>query len=374
MSSSPGDTLSEPERFGPLIGASPAMKALFRAIGLVAPSEASVLITGESGTGKDVVACAIQKFSLRRDQPFLAVNCGAMSPGLIESEMFGHIKGSFTGALRDHRGLFERAHRGTLFLDEVCEMPPELQAKLLRVLEGGTFLPVGADAVRETDVRIVAATNQDPRRAVDSGRLREDLFYRLNVFALQVPALRERREDIALLATHFLSEISGWEGAERHFADRTLAELSRREWPGNVRQLRNAVVRAYVMADGPLITPEDLPPLDGELLALPSSPVADTGRDAQAQDRRPVWNAQPDTGPIRVVFDVGTDLAEIEREVILATLRRFDGHRERTAAALGVSLKTLYNRLREYDAPRARKARGLAGETGGLHNKQEDSP
>jgi len=369
--------------FGPLIGTAPSMQRLYRSISRVAPSEASVLITGESGTGKDVVARAITQYSRRRDRPFLAVNCGAISPGLIESEMFGHLRGSFTGAVRDHAGLFERANGGTLFLDEVCEMPLELQARLLRVLEAGAFLPVGADQGRTTDVRIIAATNRAPRAAVEEGRLREDLYYRLNVFPIDVPPLRERPGDIPLLAEHFLAEVSGADTRGRGFSPEAMQRMMRHGWPGNVRELRNAVIRAYVMADGPLIG-ADLLVLGTEALAPAlRAPVLAPPAAANAAPRRPEAApgdsigalgatsgdaprnaaglagsaAGPGPRPGRLAFDIGTDLAEIEREVILATLARFDGHRERTAAAMGVSAKTLYNRLREYEAPRGRRGR-----------------
>jgi DNA-binding NtrC family response regulator len=359
------------------------MQRLYGAISRVAPSDASVLVTGESGTGKDVVARAIAQYSRRHDRPLLAVNCGAISPGLIESEMFGHLRGSFTGATRDHVGLFERADGGTLFLDEICEMPLELQAKLLRVLEAGAFLPVGAEESRTADVRIIAATNRSPRDAVAEGRLREDLFYRLNVFPLHMPTLRERQGDIPLLAAAFLREVSGGCGRGHRFSPEALQRLLHHPWPGNVRELRNSVVRAHVMSDGPVIGPElVLPGLERPTrsAACPAASQAAAPRARPATGSRPTpalrrlpslamaadiatdiaGSTPAQDGRLQIVFEIGTDLADIERQVILATLQRFDGHRERTAIALGLSPKTLYNRLREYEAPPGRRGRAPA--------------
>lgn len=372
-------------RFGPLIGATACMAELYRSIARVAPSDASVLITGESGTGKGLVARAITQFSRRHDKPFLAVKCGAISPGLIESELFGHLRGSFTGAIRDHSGLFQRAHGGTLFLDEICEMPLELQTKLLRVLEVGAFLPLGADEGRCADVRIIAATNCDPRTAMAEGRMREDLFYRLNVFPLQVPPLRARMDDVPLLASTFLEELSRESPSPSRFTADAMQQLGSHDWPGNVRELRNVVIRAHVMADDSFIGPDVLslvrvpsppmagvprpkaqpagsmlrmpePPPEERIMQVPADPPAGIpGRDATEEGS--VRDADMTGDTLRLAFEIGTDLADIERQVILATLARFGGYRERTAAALGVSLKTLYNRLREYEAPRGRRGR-----------------
>jgi len=270
-----------------------------------------------------VAAQTIHELSRRRKHPFLAVNCGAISPHLIESEIFGHEKGSFTGAVRQHEGFFERAHGGTLFLDEITEMPLDLQVKLLRVLETGLFMRVGSTIAQETDVRVVAASNRDPERAVVSGKLREDLLYRLNVFPIQLPPLRERMEDVSLLAQHFLAEICAAEGEKKTFSNAAMVRLQAHRWPGNVRELRNAVHRAYVMASSPVITDEWL----------------SFDKPASVEASGPAINIR-----------IGTALADVERTLILATLKHFDNHRERTAAALGVSLKTLYNRLKEYSA------------------------
>jgi len=322
-------------RFGELWGASSAMKRVYEQVSRVATTAVTVLVQGESGTGKELVAQSIHSLSRRRSRPFLAINCGAISPHLMESEIFGHEKGSFTGANRQHLGFFERAHGGTLFLDEVTEMPADLQVKLLRVLETGTFNRVGSTETQRADVRVLGATNRVPERAVAEGKLREDLLYRLNVFPIRLPPLRDRKDDIALLADHFLAEICKDEGKEKRFSKSAYARMNEYEWPGNVRELRNVVQRAFVMASGATINDEWL-----ELQPGRTSP-----REAGA------------LLPIRI----GTTLAEVERSLILATLEHFDGHKERTAAALGVSLKTLYNRLKEYGAegdppPKERRA------------------
>lgn len=309
--------------FGQLWGRSPPMRRIYEQILRVSGTAVTVFITGESGCGKEVVASTVHDLSRRRGRPFLAVNCGAISPHLIESEIFGHEKGSFTGAERQHQGFFERASGGTLFLDEITEMPLDLQVKLLRVLETGTFMRVGSTQSLDTDVRIIAATNRPPEQAVRSGKLREDLLYRLNVFPIHLPPLRDRAEDIDLLAVHFLDDISRREGQVKHYAPQALARLSAYRWPGNVRELRNIVHRGYVMAVDSIITDDCLP----------------TGDDAPL----PVLSGAP-----LLQIRVGTPLAEVERMVTLSTLEYLGRHKERTAATLGVSLKTLYNRLKEY--------------------------
>ena len=315
--------LEEAGHFGQLWGRSAAMRRVYQQILRVSGTAVTVFITGESGTGKEVVAKTVHDLSRRRARPFFAVNCGAISPHLIESEIFGHEKGSFTGADRQHIGFFERTSGGTLFLDEITEMPLDLQVKLLRVLETGTFMRVGSTQVQETDVRILAATNRNPMQAVSSGKLREDLLYRLNVFPIHLPALRERADDIALIAEHFLDQISQREGEVKRFAPEALARLAAHSWPGNVRELRNIVYRAYVMANGPTIVDECLPP--------------------PSQAAGPALSGAP-----AITVRVGTTLAEIERQVTLATLQHLGRHKEKTAATLGISLKTLYNRLKEY--------------------------
>ncbi len=328
-------SLAEDGHFGRLWGRAPAMQQVYEQISRVAGTGITVLVTGESGTGKELVAQTVHDLSRRRKQAFLAVNCGAISPHLIESEIFGHEKGSFTGADRQHLGFFERASGGTLFLDEITEMPQELQVKLLRVLETGRFMRVGSTQVQEADVRVIAATNRDPLQAVAAGKLREDLMYRLNVFPIHMPSLRERMEDVPLLATHFLADIADQEGQAKVFARAALERLGQWRWPGNVRELRNAVQRAYVMAGGEQIDDSWLP------VAGPAGVPAPAAAGATGSER----GARPEKC---ITFAIGTSMAKIERAMILATLEHFQHHRERTAAVLGISLKTLYNRLKEY--------------------------
>jgi two-component system response regulator AtoC len=331
-------------RFGQIWGRSPAMQRVIQQIARVAGTDVSVFINGDSGSGKEVVARTVHQLSRRREQAFLAVNCGAISPTLIESEVFGHEKGSFTGAERQHPGFFERADGGTLFLDEIAEMPPELQVKLLRVLESGVYMRVGSTQQLEADVRVIAATNRPLDAAVASGKLREDLLFRLNVFPIALPRLRERREDIELLATHFLDDIARREGRRKHLSAAALAKLAAYPWPGNVRELRNAIERAYVMSDGDVI--------DGDWLPRVGCAPTQTaiGADAPGQDQH---------AAAAITVALGTSVADAERRLILATLEHFEHQRERSAAALGISLKTLYNRLKEYgrggrDRPRRR--------------------
>ncbi|HEY9108362.1 MAG TPA: sigma-54 dependent transcriptional regulator, partial [Roseateles sp.] len=338
--------LAQSGHFGHLWGRSPPMQRIYEQISRVAGTSVSVFITGESGTGKEVVAQTVHDLSRRRRRPFLAVNCGAISPNLIESEIFGHEKGSFTGAERQHQGFFERASGGTLFLDEITEMPLELQVKLLRVLETGRFMRVGSTTSQETDVRIIAATNRQPYQAVSSGKLREDLLYRLNIFPIELPPLRDRAADIPLLANHFLAAISEQEGAVRRFTPAALAALVEYPWPGNVRELRNAVQRAYVMAADEFIDEAWLPSVNSSRL------LSGWGAFGAGPEAAPVAAPAPAVaaGPV-VTLPVGsTSIAEAERLLMLATLRHFNHHKERTAAALGISLKTLYNRLKEYAA------------------------
>lgn len=309
-------------QFGRLIGESTAMQRVYAQIARVAPTAVNVFIVGESGTGKELVAQTVHELSRRRRAPMLSINCGAISAQLIESELFGHEKGSFTGASRQHRGYFERADGGTLFLDEITEMPMDLQVKLLRVLETGVFTRVGSEEPIQTDVRILAATNRNPLEAVSAGRLREDLFYRLNVFEIALPALRVRERDTALLAQNFLREVNESEGFELSFSDSALQALERYSWPGNVRELRNVVFRSALMADGQQITQ----------LTLPQAAVAPGSKPNTERFEQPV----------------GTTIAQAERNLIIATLEHCHGLREPTAEMLGISLKTLYNRLRDY--------------------------
>ncbi len=310
------------ESYGMLYGASPAMLELFEQIERVAATDATVLIVGESGTGKELVARTIHDRSSRRDQPFVAVNCGAIPDNLIEAELFGHERGSFTGAVQGRAGYFEHANGGTLFLDEVTEMMPVRQVKLLRALETGTFYRVGGTELLHSDVRVIAATNRDPALAVKENGLREDLMYRLAVFPLRAPPLREREGDRELLAQHFLAELNAQEGTNKVFSKRARETLRTYSWPGNVRELKNSVYRAFILA-------EKTVEIEHPRLAARSKKAVTQG------DAMSIW--------------VGTPLAEAQRQIILGTLKYCGGDKRRTAKALGVSLKTLYNRLGTYE-------------------------
>jgi DNA-binding NtrC family response regulator len=318
--------------FPGMAGRSAPMLEVFRLLTRVARSNAPVMITGESGTGKEVAAATVHLLSRRAKRPFIAVNCGAISPTLVESELFGHEKGAFTGADRRRAGTFEMAHGGTLFLDEVTEMPPELQVKFLRVLETRTFRRVGGNEELDMDIRLVASSNRDLAEAVRRETFRADLFYRLNVFPLRLPPLRERKEDIPLLATYFLAQI---EEKERRgfsaFEERAVEALSGHDWSGNVRELKNAVHRAYVLSDPPAIQTEAAEAVLTDSGA--SEPVPVVGNHEN-------WP----TVPVRV----GETLQAIERKVLTATLLAVKGDKRVAAEILGVSLKTIYNKLREY--------------------------
>jgi DNA-binding NtrC family response regulator len=306
-------------RLGLLLGAAEPMLQVYEMMKRVAPTDATVFLVGESGTGKDLAATTLHHLSRRAKAPFLPLNCGAISPTLIESELFGHERGSFTGAQRRHRGYFERAHGGTLFLDEISEMPIELQVKLLRVLETGTLARIGGDQQVEIDVRVIAATNRDPLKAVNDGKLREDLLYRLQVFPVQMPPLRDRNGDVELLATFFLEQLNERQGTAKRFSEEAMDRLRNHSWPGNVRELKNVIHRAFIMADEE-ITPRCLPrEVGGESGALRS-----------------------------LHFTVGASISDVEQRLIMATLDAYAGNKRKTAEVLGVSLKTLYNRLNTY--------------------------
>jgi DNA-binding NtrC family response regulator len=340
------DQLTATGQFGPLWGRSAAIRQVHEQISRVAGTGITVLISGESGTGKELVAQTLHTLSRRRKQPFLAVNCGAISPHLIESEIFGHEKGSFTGAERQHLGFFERAAGGTLFLDEITEMSAELQVKLLRVLETGRFMRVGSTQSQEADVRVVAATNREPLQAVAEGKLREDLMYRLNVFPINVPPLRDRLEDVPLLAAHFVKTLGQQEGHIKRLSAAALHRLGVHRWPGNVRELRNAVQRAYVMTAGAVIDEQWLP---DAARTLSHPPAATPAAEATAAETDVSGGPGAGTGAgATVSLPIGSSLAQAERTLILATLAHHQNHRERAAASLGISMKTLYNRLKEY--------------------------
>jgi DNA-binding NtrC family response regulator len=313
--------LRELGRFGPMVGMSQAMQRVYDLLEKVAPTDATVFLVGESGTGKEIAAQAVHSLSRRRDANFLALNCGAISETLIESELFGHERGAFTGANKRHEGHFERCSGGTIFLDEITEMPMEAQVKLLRVLESGQVLRVGGNKEIEVDVRVLAATNRDPQEAVEEGRLRKDLLYRLKVFPLELPPLRDREGDVETLSQHFLGGLTKRHGESKVLSPEALERLKAWHWPGNVRELRNVLERAYILADS-VILPDDLP---GEI----------TG----AEEAR---------GP-SVHVRVGASLEEVEKRVILATLDQLEGDKKSAADMLGISLKTLYNRLKVYE-------------------------
>jgi DNA-binding NtrC family response regulator len=311
-----------------LIGNSPAMQKVRDLIGRVAPTDSTVFICGESGCGKELVAESIHAMSSRADKPFVAINCAAIPATLIEAELFGHERGSFTGAMRTREGVFERASGGTLLLDEITEMPLDLQSRLLRVLETKRLSRVGGTSDLEVDVRVLASTNRSPAQAFEEGRLREDIYYRLAVVTVQLPPLRERSDDVLVLAEFFLSELNLRNGTRKRLSaelrDRFLAHC----WPGNVRELRNAVERAYILCDGELFLDEQ------------EMPTLRLGRDSQ----------EPGGDAVRV--PIGATLDEIERTLILATLKHFEGDKRRAAGVLGCSLKTLYNKLHAYQRDR----------------------
>jgi len=314
---------------GELLGGSPPMKEVFRLLARVAPSDAPVLLWGESGTGKEVAARTLHSLSRRAAGPFVGVNCGAISPNLVESELFGHEKGSFTGAERRREGTFELARRGTLFLDEVTEMPLEMQVKLLRVLETKSFRRVGGAEERDVDVRVVASTNRDVREAVANGVFREDLYYRLAVFPLRLPPLRERLGDVPRLALEFLARVEAEEGRGiEGIEPEALALLGRHAWPGNVRELRNAIHRAYVLSDPPAVSCEA-----AEAVLAAPAPSAPGGSSGE---------------PLAVPVRVGDTARDAERKLVEATLAAVGGDKRAAAEMLGLSLKTVYNKLRSW--------------------------
>ncbi|HEX4496038.1 MAG TPA: sigma-54 dependent transcriptional regulator [Thermoanaerobaculia bacterium] len=313
--------------FESIIGRSAPMEQLFEQMRLVAPTRSSVLIIGESGTGKELVANAVHRASPRRNERFLAINCGAIPSDILESELFGHERGAFTGAVTRKIGKFELAHRGTLFLDEISELYPELQVKLLRVLEERQVMRVGGSDLIPVDFRLVAATNRDLEREVAEGRFREDLYYRLKVVTLRIPPLRERPGDIQQLAEHFLALFCQEHGkAQKRLGAGALDLLSRYPWPGNVRQLRNVIESAVVFSQGEEVTPADLPVEVREsttMLATSGAPVQAAGAELRT-------------------------MADIERQAILETLDRTAGHRAKAADLLGIGLRTLQRKLKEY--------------------------
>ncbi len=314
------------KRISSIIGRSAEMKRIFDLLRRVAPTKASVLVTGESGVGKELIADALHNLSPRADKPFVKVHCAALAESLLESELFGHEKGAFTGAAGRKRGRFELAHEGTLFLDEIGEINQNVQIKILRVLQERKFERVGGEETLEVDVRVIAATNRDLKAEIDKGTFREDLYYRLNVVNIHVPPLRERKDDIPLLAGAFLREFAEENGKSLEgFDPKVRAAFFSYGWPGNVRELRNCVESAVVLARGSLVTLEDLPP---------------GIRDAQEDDT--------------VRIPAGSSLAEAEKILIRETLAAQGGNKSRTAEILGIGRKTLYQKLQEYELEGAR--------------------
>jgi DNA-binding NtrC family response regulator len=311
---------------GELVGSSRCMQELFRLTELVAPNTASVLITGESGTGKELVARTIHSLSTRRSKPFVAINCAAIPETLIESEIFGHEKGAFTGALERRTGCFELAEGGTLLLDEIGEMPVATQAKLLRVLEDRKLRRLGSKTETTVDVRVLAATNKQPEEAVARGQLRNDLYYRLNVFNIHMPALREHKEDLPDLVSALLHDMNQKHGRNvGSVSEAVMTALAAHSWPGNVRELRNALERAVIVCEGSVIETRHLPPGFGQV--VPRAPVQEANS---------------------VRLGVGTTVDEAERLLILKTLEATHNNKTRAADILGISLKTLHNKLKEY--------------------------
>jgi DNA-binding NtrC family response regulator len=327
--------------FGAILGVSERMRELYGQMAEAGPSTAAVLIVGETGTGKELVARTLHQVSPRRRRPYVAVNCAAMPEGLVESELFGHEKGAFTGAIARAPGYFEQAHRGTLFLDELSAMPMSQQSKLLRVLQEGTLRRLGSGIETTVDVRVVAATNVDPARAIADGRLRADLYYRLSVFVLRVPPLRERGSDVLLLAESFARKHAEARGeSPKRFEDAAAEALLRYSWPGNVRELRNAIERGVILARGDRIRLEDLPAAIGR--SLPAA--------AKAMSLAPVedWKeaARPFV-PKALPIVPGMTLEEVKRRLILMTLEA-SGSVNEAARQLGISSRTIYNKIREW--------------------------
>jgi len=310
--------------YGELVGSSDSIRKIYTLIEQVAPSSASVLITGESGTGKELVARTIHNMSPRREKPFVAINCSAIPETLMESELFGHEKGAFTGAASRRQGCFELADSGTLLLDEIGEMPALLQAKLLRVIEERAVRRLGSRKEIDVDVRLLAATNRQPQQAVSEGKLRTDLLYRLNVFSIHLPSLRERKEDLPMLAQHLVTQLAEKHGRPARFlSPAALEALQFHSWPGNVRELRNVIERAVIICSGEQIERHHFAPY----------PI---------EQRERLRNEDTLSLP------VGTPLEEVERQMIMRTLQKTKNNKTRAAELLGISLKTLHNKLNLY--------------------------
>ncbi len=314
------EELDQRREFANIVGKSAEMKRIFDVVGQVAPTRASVLVTGDSGVGKELIADALHNLSNRKQKPFIKVHCAALSESLLESELFGHEKGSFTGAVGRKRGRFELAHTGTIFLDEIGEINPSIQIKILRVLQEKEFERVGGEETLEVDVRIISATNKDLRAEIEKGTFREDLYYRLNVVNIHIPPLRDRKEDIPLLAAAFVKEFAQENEKQVDGIDpKARSLLYNYSWPGNVRELRNCLESAVVMSKGSVITTDDLPP----------SIVTDS-----------------ESNHVRI--QLGATMGEAEKEIIRANLAAQNGNKSRTAEILGIGRKTLHRKIAEY--------------------------
>ena len=309
-------------KFGQMVGNAPALRAVYQVIEQAAPTAATILVSGESGTGKELVAKTIHQLSDRSRHPFVGINCAAIPESLLENELFGHERGAFTGAVDRRAGCFELAHTGTLFLDEIAEVSPAIQAKLLRVLQERTVRRLGAQREQPVDVRLIAATNIDPAKAVQDGRLRQDLYYRINVIGIRVPPLRDRREDIPLLVHAFIEEFNARNGKSVQATSPEAMRLFQRyHWPGNIRELRNVVERAVILSRGSLIEPENLPS------DLSKPPVPEPGTAG---------------------LTPGMTVDEAERKLIELTLAHTRDNKTRAAEILGVTVKTLHNKLKRF--------------------------
>ncbi|MDT4290778.1 sigma-54 dependent transcriptional regulator [Methylomonas sp. MO1] len=311
------------DNFDPIIGQSPAIEALIRSARIVAATDVTVLIKGETGTGKEVLATAIQKDSPRANKPFIALNCAALPEGLVESEIFGHKKGAFTGAVSDKQGLFQAADGGTLFLDEINSLPLGIQAKLLRFLESGECLPVGGTKPYMVNVRVIAASNADLTKLIENGQFRQDLYFRLNVVPLELPALHQRTEDIEILAKHFFTHFSATHSLEPPtFSRQAIKTLRSYKWPGNVRELRNLCERLSILLAGKVIEPENLP---------------------HEFNRSAITVSSDFTLP-----ELGLQLDALEADMILQALNRTKGNRSKSARLLGISRDTLLYRIQKH--------------------------
>ena len=329
--------------FQDLIGSAPSMRSVVAMGERGAKANIPILITGESGVGKEVVARAIQGASERTGKPFITVNCGAIPENLVESILFGHEKGSFTGASAKHAGKFQEASSGTLFLDEVGELPLDMQVKLLRVLQEGEVDPIGSKRPVKVDVRIISATNRDLSEQVKDGGFREDLFYRLNVFPIEVPPLRQRREDISALLDHFVKRFNVQEKRSvRGALPETLDMLRSFAWPGNVRQLENAIFRAVILSDGHMLKPEDFPQISGLTPVIPSAETKAISSEATSDSGEDKFEILDRNGHLR-------SLEEIERDLIQFAIETYSGHMSEVARRLGIGRSTLYRKVREHD-------------------------